>query len=316
MNQILSTDMPMDDRKNNKFKKNKIKNNKPVDIQKVLKVFAIVLLVFGVFMIGTGSYSIYKNQNQEEKNTTKPTITIENKTDTTLLLKVMHNRNIAEVRYHWNNEDETLITGNQRKYIEQVIDIPAGTNTLYVVATDENGQEISYEKEYKTNSNINFEVVGNKIKITYQSDKEISYMTYRWDEQDEVKVDINDTSIEKEIDAIKGLHTLTVVVVDEDNNTDTKQQKINGVSKPELVVDVDESREHFVISASDETGIEKFEIRIDQDDGQKYQITVEGNKEYKCTLPMSLHTGDNFIEVKVYNSNGVTEERNVRFKKQ
>ena len=200
MNQILSTDMPMDDRKNNKFKKNKIKNNKPVDIQKVLKVFAIVLLVFGVFMIGTGSYSIYKNQNQEEKNTTKPTITIENKTDTTLLLKVMHNRNIAEVRYHWNNEDETLITGNQRKYIEQVIDIPAGTNTLYVVATDENGQEISYEKEYKTNSNINFEVVGNKIKITYQSDKEISYMTYRWDEQDEVKIDINDTSIEKEID--------------------------------------------------------------------------------------------------------------------
>ena len=54
-------------------------------------------------------------------------------------------------------------------------------------------------------------------------------------------------SINNIIEAIKGLHTLTVIVVDENNNTDTKQQKINGVSKPKITVGVDEQKEHFVI---------------------------------------------------------------------
>ena len=39
-------------------------------------------------------------------------------------------------------------------------------------------------------------------------------------------------------------------------------------------------------------------------------------KELEYTLPMELQMGDNVLEVTVYNSNGVTEYRGVRFIKQ
>ena len=176
---------------------------------------------------------------------------------------------------------------------------------------------MTYEKQYEIESNINIEVSGNKIKITYQGDTPLSYMTYRWDEEEEKTIQINDTKIDQEIDAIKGLHTLTVIVVDENNNTDTKVQKINGVSKPKIVLDVDDQKEHFVIKASDDEKIEKVEFRLNQDDSQTYELNLgdENLKELDYRVPFELQNGENIIEVTVYNSNGVSEESGVRFVK-
>ena len=89
MNQILSTSIPTNNRK--------AKNRNPVQIGSVLKFFAIVLVIFGVFMLGIGAYSIYKNQTAEQNKKIEPTISIENKTDTTILLKVTHKKNISKL---------------------------------------------------------------------------------------------------------------------------------------------------------------------------------------------------------------------------
>lgn len=311
MNQILSTSMPS----NNK----KIRNRKSVQIGSVLKVFAIALAIFGIFMLGTGAYAIYKNQTAEQEQNIEPTISIENKTDTTILLKVTHKKNIEKLEYGWNDEEKTVVNGNNGKYLEKEIKVPSGTNTLHVVVQDEDGKEMTYEKQYEIESNINIEVSGNKIKITYEGDTPLSYMTYRWDEEEEKRIELNDEmEIEQEIEAIKGLHTLTVIVVDEDNNTDTKVQKINGVSKPKIVLDVDDQKEHFVIKASDDEKIEKVEFRLNQDDNQTYELNLgdENLKELNYTVPFELQNGENIIEVTVYNSNGVSEESGVRFVKQ
>lgn len=312
MNQILSTSMPID----NSRKRNK--NRQPVAISSILKFFAISILVFGMFMIGTGVYAVYKNQSTQQEKNLEPTISIENKTDTTILLKVMHQKNISKVEYGWNENERTVINANGVKYVEETINIPSGTNTLHVLVEDEDGNQMPYEKIYERESDINLEVSGDKIKITYNGDKLISYMTYRWDEEEEETIQINDTSIEEEIDAIKGLHTLTVIVVDEDNNTDTKVQKINGVSKPELVVDIDEQIEHFVIKTSDDELLTKIEFRLNKDDNQKYELNLEemNLKELEYVLPMELQQGENIIEVKVYNSNNITRETGVRYVKQ
>lgn len=315
MNQILSTSMPIDKKKN---KKNKYKNNNPIAIESILKFFGIAILVFGVFMVGTGTYAIYRNQSEREEQSIEPTISIENKTDTSILLKIIHQKNIDKVEYGWNDEEKTVANGNNGKYFEKEINIPSGTNTLHVLVQDEDGKQITYEKQYEMKSNINFEVSGNKIKITYTGDNLVSYMTYRWDDGEEQTIEINDTSIEEEIEAIKGLHTLTVIVVDENNNTDTKVQRINGVSKPKLEIDFDDEIKHFVIKTSDDEKLSKIEIRLNQDENQKYEINLEDMdlKELEYTLPMELQMGDNVLEVTVYNSNGVTEYRGVRFIKQ
>ena len=311
MNPILSTSMPME--KNKKSKKNK----KDIPMNSILKFFGMIILIFGVFIIGIGGYTIYKNQVVQQQNL-EPTIAIENKTDTEILLKVTHEKKIAKVEYGWNDEDMVVIDGNNGQYVEQEISIPSGINTLHVKVQDEEGKEKTFEKQYEIESNINFEVAGNKIKITCQEERTIAYMTYKWDDEEEQRIEINDTKIDQEIDAIKGLHTLTVVTVDENNNKATKSQKINGVSKPELIIDVDEEAKHFVIKTSDDEQIQKIEIRLNQDDNQKYLLNLEDKnlKELEYVLPIELQNGENIIEVKVYNSNNVTNESGVRYVKQ
>lgn len=307
MNQILSTSIPMDNKK-----KQTNKTHNPIKIEKILKFFGIVILIFGIFLIGIGVYKITQNQVQQKAENTEPTISIENKTENTILLKIINQKNIDRLEYGWNNEEPTIIYGNNGKYLEKEINVPAGSNILNVLVVDVDGKETTYEKQYERESNIEFEVSGNKIKIIYNGDTMISYMTYRWDEEEETRVEIQDTTIEKEIDTIKGLHTLTVVVVDENNNTDTKQQKINGVSKPKVEVTVDEQNEHFVIKASDEEKISKFSFKLNQDENQEYEMNLEDKdfKEIQYVLQdsMKLQPGENTIEVTVYNSNGVSTE--------
>ncbi len=308
MNQILSTTMST----NNKRGKNK--SSSPVVIKSILKFFAIAMLIFGVLIIGSGAYAIIQKQRTQQEENLQPSISIEDKTNDTILLKVVYGKNIAKLEYRWNDEEETTVNGNNGKYLEQEIKVPSGTNTLHVLIIDEDGKEIPYEKQYTRESNINFEVSGNKIKITCSSEKTISYMTYRWDEEEEKTIQINDTNIEQEIDAIKGLHTLTVVTVDEDNNTDTKVQKINGVSKPKLSVTADETQTYFVIKASDEVKLSKLEFRINQDENQEYVLNLDKfdyNEIQYVVKVKELQSGENIIEVKITNEDGVTEESGV-----
>lgn len=309
MNQILSTSMPMD----NKKRKEKKVNTNPIAISSILKFFAIAMLIFGMFTIGTGAYAVFKNQSDQQEQNLEPSISIEDKDEETILLKVVHKKNIAKLEYRWNDEESTVVNGNNGKYIEKQIKVPSGKNTLHVLVVDEDGKEIPYEKQYERESKINFEVSGNKIKITYEGDKKVSYMTYRWDEEEEKTIQINDTKIEQEIDAIKGLHTLTVIVVDEDNNTDTKVQKINGVSKPKITVAVDDAKQHFVIKASDDEKITTIVFRLNQDDNQYYTLNIAdmNYNEIQYILPMELQSGENTIEVTIKNASGVTEESGI-----
>lgn len=309
MNQILSTSMPMD----NKKKKEKKVNTNPVAIKSILKFFAIAMLIFGIFTIGTGVYAVFKNQSEQQEQNLEPSISIEDKDEETILLKVVHKKNIAKLEYRWNDEESTVVNGNNGKYIEKQIKVPSGKNTLHVLVVDEDGKEIPYEKQYERESKINFEVSGNKIKIIYEGDKKVSYMTYRWDEEEEKTIQINDTKIDQEIDAIKGLHTLTVIVVDEDNNTDTKVQKINGVSKPKITVAVDDANQHFVIKASDDEKITTIVFRLNQDDNQYYTLNIAdmNYNDIQYVLPMELQSGENTIEVTIKNASGVTEESGI-----
>lgn len=296
MNQILATDNT-----SNK----KARNTGPTDIKKVLKVFLISMLIFGVFLIGLGIYSIYKQNKNENQEFTKPVITIAQKDDETVLLTVSHDKAIETIEYSWNDEEIETITGNGRKYIEQEITIPGGTNKLTVKAIDTNGQEISTSKEYETKDIINIETAGNKLKITAENSNEISYMTYRWDEEEETRVEINSKTIEQEIDIPVGEHTLTVILVDINNETITKEQKVKGVMKPTIEVTLDDAKENYLITIKDETGLSKVDVIIR---GETTSVTVEdGKKELKYKI--KLNDGDeNKLEITAYNTDGIASD--------
>ena len=137
MNQILATSNAT------KAKPKKNRGAGPADIKTVVRVFAIIMLIFGIFMIGTGSYAIYKDNEAKNEATTKPVITETlNEDSTAIKLSVTHDKAIDRIEYSWNNGEVQTITGNGRRNIEIDIEIPGGTNILNVKAIDVQGQEI------------------------------------------------------------------------------------------------------------------------------------------------------------------------------
>ena len=81
MNQILSVDnSPKEQFKKEKVKKQKMRNSGPIGIDSILKFFSIAILVFGIFMIGSGSYSMYKEMSSEEADKKPVEVTVTDKT--------------------------------------------------------------------------------------------------------------------------------------------------------------------------------------------------------------------------------------------
>ena len=301
MNQILATSKPTEKKKKTK------RNGGPADIKTIVRVFAIVMLVFGVFMIGTGSYAIYRENEASNMEITKPVITETlNEDSTAVALTVTHDKAIDRIEYSWNDDEVQIITGNGRRYIEQEIEIPGGTNTLNVKAIDIQGQEISTQREFTSEEIINLTISeNNKLKITAESETEIAYMTYRWDEEEEQRVDINSTTVDQEIDVPMGTHNIMVTLVDVNNETTTKEQTVMGTTKPIIDIGADDAGEYYLITITDETGLERVELNFR---GEQRTITVEnGEKELKYKL--QLNEGDeNRLEITAYNVDGIASD--------
>ena len=107
MNQILAT-TNVNSRK---------RKGEPARIETVVMFFVIALIIFGVFMIGTGSYAIYRENAERVAQPTKPVIEEERKTESTILLKITHDKAIDRIEYAWNEDELETISGNGRKYI-------------------------------------------------------------------------------------------------------------------------------------------------------------------------------------------------------
>lgn len=305
MNQILSIE-------NNKGKNQKSKSSGPLPIDSILKFFSITILIMGICMIGTGSYSMYKD-SQVEASKIKPTIYVQEISESEILLKVTHNKALSKITYKWNDEQEIGIQCSGKKNVEQAIEIPTGTNILSIYASDINGQEVRYERQYYLQGDItiNMEVEGSSIKVTATGIEELSYMTYRWDDEEETKIEINDISTVQNIEIPKGLHTLTVIVVDVNNSTETQKQEVQGITKPTLEVTTD-GEANFIIKGSDEEGLEKIEVIIN--DTEKYRDDLTGKTECEYKIPFK-EQGETRMEVTIYNTNGLTEKAKVKVSK-
>ena len=159
MNQILSTEVP----KSNK----KVRGVRtPADIEKILKFFAIGMIIFGIFMIGSGSYAMYQN-SKLTGNSSKPTIYIEETSATAITIQVSHNKELSKVSYYWNNQEPIELECSGKKKVEQKVDLLTGKNTITIIAVDVNGLESKTQKQYEVQGDISieFQAEGNNIKI-------------------------------------------------------------------------------------------------------------------------------------------------------
>ena len=165
---------------------------------KVTRVFALILICFSICLVGVGGYNLFNNKKNNAvpvQTATQAKIEVEQK-DSVVAIRVSHDKTIEKLIYNWDSDKETTLKGDGQSTMEEEIPLLAGTHTLNIKVTDVDGVESTHQEEFfsETGEDKIFPVIAlkvtdqKKLKITATDETEISYVTYRWNDEEETKV--------------------------------------------------------------------------------------------------------------------------------
>ena len=285
------------------------KNNGPVAVKSVIKFFAIVIIIFGIILIGEGTYSMYKGIVANSGNNI-PTVYM-NRVNDTVVIKAENNIEIAKLIYSWNKGEETVLLPNN-KAVEEVVLLPNENSILNVTIVDIKGKETKFMQQWniegidikKPEMEIATDDSSRKITIIARDETQIDYLIYKWNNEAETRVngtERNKLEIQKTIDMKLGENKLTVTAVDKNGNTNTLEKTIIISSKPTIAVKQSNSKIHIVIN--DEVSIKTVSININ---GQVYEGEYEAKKQLKLNVP--LKQGNNTVSITVTNESGLEQK--------
>lgn len=283
------------------------------NINNIIRVFCIIIIVFSIFFIIQGTYALVKNK--DEKSIIKndmPNITIETQNGNAII-NVKHNKSISKVLYSWDNGETMEIDAQNKIELSETVVVPNGDCTLNISVIDSN--KIEYKKQFKIEFDpsidmvlpeINISAIPGKITIEAKDNVEMAYIIYKWNNEQEVKVEASGEDrkkIVKEIDVKKGSNVLNVTAIDKAGNTKQDKQEIIGTSKPE--VSVSKSGADLIIKVTDEDEVTKVEYNFNGTIDTK-ENTGENKKQFEFKLEMKK--GKNVIVIKAYNKSGLVQE--------
>lgn len=289
------------------------RNNSPVDTKKIVLFFAVSIIIFGAILLGQGAYAMYqKRLNQkvtpnvpDGSGTVQtpeyiPNITLTQTADHKIVINVESQIAISHIIYNWNNDSSQTLEETGKTNIEEVIDIPVGTNTLNISVIDSNGKETKEVKEFTIDVSkpvIDLSIVGNDIKISVTSEASLSYITYRWNTEEEKKQDMatfeDKTKFEKLLEIPKGQNTLKIVAEDVNGNKTEKSQEIKGVTKAKTTVIIKGEFIDFTVKGEDNIQTVEFELN-----GKKYVMNTDTFGETKTVhYKMPMTSGWNYLKI-------------------
>lgn len=289
-----------------------------MDINKVIKIFAIGIIVLGLISICQGSIGIIKGDGNGKAKDLKPVINVAQE-DNVLVLNIDHGVAIDKITYSWNGEEEIVLQGRGRSSILEQIDIPKGENTIFMTVTDSNGKVSTYSHTYFIDSRdkiapeIEFLVEDGKLRIVAKDETALDYISYFWNDEDETKKEViqeGQKVIEEKISILKGENTLTVIAVDKEGNEYIKEQTYIGAKKP--TIEVSQEGDILIINMKDEQGIKKIEYtQNDFFDSTDKDNTGTSLDLKDASFKLKLEPGENKIVIKVYNVNNLLTEKKV-----
>ena len=258
-----------------------------IDTKKIVLVFAIAIIVFGLILLGQGAYGVYQKiinksvDNNPSGTTTEeafnPDINLTKTEDNKLIINIQSDSGISHIVYNWNNDASETIEENEKTNIEETIDIPSGENVFNISVINSNGKEAKKQETFIVETSkpeISLSVVGNDIKISVTSKEELSYVTYKWNTDAEHKEDMltyeDRTRFEKLVEIPKGHNTLKIIAVDKNNNSTEKSQEIKGVTKAKTKVLV--SGEYLNFTVTGDENIKKVEFEFN---GNKFLMNKD-----------------------------------------
>ena len=198
-----------------------------IEINKIVIVFAIIIIIFALFLIGQGIYFLSKKGSSkviEGNKINAPEVTA-NAEGSNVEISIKHNVAMENIFYSWKNGEENEINNVSGKMeVAETVLLPNEDTTLNIRIIDQNNEEYKIEKEFKYNSEV--DVVKPKIQLTsitgnvlatIMDNKEISYIEYNWNDEEAVRVKANEdqkTKMEFKIPAKEGKNKLTILAVD------------------------------------------------------------------------------------------------------
>lgn len=290
---------------------------------KLVKIFALILLLFAIFLIISGATSFLKNKKTE---TAKPTAKVYTATieaisdeENEVVNIIVDNKiEISKIIYNWNSNAERTIQGDGTNHIEKTIDLSAGNSTLNIKVIDIKGNET--KKSFTFNSENGKDIISPEITLSHQGDKliitaedenELAFITYKWNDEQAVEVRVDEdaddkTIIVEEVDILMGENTITVIAVDAANNTKTETKALTGVTKPEIIVNLIGTGDTLEITCKHENGIKEIYYTLN-DRPYQYQ-TPEGENYTEIKFTQALDEGYNRIKLKVTSVDNIPAE--------
>ena len=289
---------------------------------KTIKVFAILLIVFAVAiiilagskMIGRDRTSAASSGGQSGNTNKQVEADIQvTENESSIIVKVTNDYEIESLVYSWNEDNETEIKGQGTTELEEEIVLPAGTNSFYLKVLDTEGNETTYKNEFTAENGkdiqkptIDVNVTDDKkLKIVATDETSIDFITYRWNEEDEVKLEANPQTpkvITTTIEIPHGSNGITVVAVDSSNNTNSFQKDYKGLTKPDVKFVLDENNQNIVmVYVSHENGIKGISGTFN---GQEIRINEEDITSNEVNFPLTLSVGLNRIQISASSVDG------------
>ena len=299
---------------------------------KVVKVFAILMIILAIALIISGTTSLMKNKKDAAtKNSgtnVAPKIEAEilaelNNSNGKVKISVNSQVTISKMIYSWDQDHDNVVSGEKQTSIEEEVVAPYGEHVLHVQVTDEQNNKTTKDFTFNsatgmdtTQPKITLSVTENKkLLVSATDDTSIAYVTYTWNEEEVVTMTPEEEDLQEyefEIDIPKGKNTIVVVAVDgsESSNAKTTSKVLEGVTKPEInCVFLDNTGAQLQITCTHENGIQKIYYTLN---GQAYQWEAPEGEEAPKELSFiqDSFAGRNEMTITVTSVDGVTAEFN------
>lgn len=282
------------------------KDNKSVNINKVIRFFAIFIILFAICLIANGSYGMYQTAQYSSAENI-PTVYMDRVSDE-VILRVEDNIPISELIYSWNKGEKTILLPNS-KIVEERIPLLNENCVLNIQVVDKRGKKTDFKQEWniegldiqKPTIEVQTDERQQTIIIYAKDETEMSYITYKWNDEEPKKVYVSRTNkleIQKQIDMQIGENVLEIEAVDSSGNTAKENKKIIISSAPKIKLTKNDDKLHIVIE--DEIGLQSVEVNVN---GKIYK--GEDINKNLLKLKITLSRGNNVISIKAVNKNGI-----------
>ena len=100
------------------YMNNQKKRGGPLATKTILKIFAILCILFGIILIGQASYAMLTKKQAAGKNIPLVEVVQEG---ANLKLKITHDKIIDKITYSWEKNKEMVLQGKGRSQLEEVM---------------------------------------------------------------------------------------------------------------------------------------------------------------------------------------------------